>query len=108
MAKGKGMQVALPDREELAKKTLMEMADWDGNFPIPVKWLGGICMKDLHCLQIVHISGDDSCLWVANAVSALVLYYLGHDLETNTQILEKRKSYLMNPEFRQKYPFWYK
>jgi hypothetical protein len=88
-----GMHVVVPDREKLAKRILKEEAHWDGKKPIPVKWLGAAGTDDLSGIELVHTSGDDHCFWVADPISAMVLFLKGHDLERNPDVLAKRKTF---------------
>ena len=87
------MRVVASDRNKLAKKILRSEAGWDGKCPIPVKWFGGIGVDDLMGISLIHTSGDDECYWVADPVSALVLFLKGHDLEKAPEVLAKRKTF---------------
>jgi hypothetical protein len=88
------MRVVTPDREKLAKRLLKSEAGWDGKRPIPVKWLGAAGADDLGGIELVHVSGDDCCLWVADPISAMVIFLKGHDLEHDSGVLAKRKTFM--------------
>ena len=87
------MRVVVLDREKRAKRILKSETNWDGRFPIPVTWFGGVSMEELAGIDLIHTSGDDKCIWVGNAVSALVLYMKGHSLVENETVLAKRKTF---------------
>lgn len=81
-----------PDREERAKEVLKQLG-WNEKFPIPVKWDGNAKSEDLRLVNIVHTSGDDKCFWLRDAVSAVILFFLGHDLENSKEILKKQDAF---------------
>lgn len=77
-------------------------------YPIPVTLEGKAFLGELRdSLKIVHISGDDHCMWVADRESARLLVSKGHEIITDSRVLKSQAAYLQNPEFKQKYPFWY-
>ena len=76
-------------------------------YPIPISIEGNAAIRDLDQISVVHISGDDKCIWVADVESALSLIHNGHHVIKDPQILKNREAYRDNPEFHQKYPFWY-
>lgn len=77
-------------------------------YPIPFSYEGDAEIDDFKQISIVHMSGDDSCMWIADQESALSLIRKGHHVIKDPMVQEKREAYRNNPEFRQKYPFWYK
>lgn len=84
------------DREERAKRILKQEAGWDGKYPIPVSYFGASKVKELEQMDefdLIHSSGDDRCFWVNTAVSALILYFRGHDLIKDQRVLLKRKTF---------------
>ena len=87
------LRVVTLDREKRAKRILRQETNWDGKLPIPVTWFGGVSMEELAGIDLVHTSGDDKCIWVGNAVSALVLYMKGHSLVEDDAVLNKRKTF---------------
>ena len=93
----KKLRVVVLDREERAKRILKREADWDGEFPIPVSYYGGSTIEEIEelgdQLNIVHVSGDDRCLWLGDAVSASILFLLAHDLVKDPAVLAKRESF---------------
>ena len=88
-----GARIVTPDRKELAKRLLKDEAGWDGKKPIPVKWFGGAGEEDLLGIDLINTSGDDHCFWVKDPISALVLFLKGHDLEHDSGVLAKRKTF---------------
>jgi len=89
------LRVITLDKEERVRKSLMRDAGWDGKFPIPVSYFGGVKMKELddEVLNLIHVSADDHCIWVGDAVSAAFLYRRGHNLVNDPSILSKRKTF---------------
>ena len=87
------LRVVTLDREKRAKRILKQETNWDGKLPIPVEWFGGASMEELAGIDLIHTSGDDQCIWVGNAVSALVLYMKGHSLVEDGTVLAKRKTF---------------
>ena len=87
------LHVVTLDREKRAKRILKQETNWDGKLPIPITWFGGANMEELAGIDLIHTSGDDQCIWVKNAVSALVLYMKGHSLVEDKSVLAKRKTF---------------
>lgn len=87
------LHVVTLNREKRAKRILKQETNWDGKLPIPVEWFGGASMEELAGIDLVHTSGDDKCIWVGNAVSALILYMKGHSLVEDKAVLIKRKTF---------------
>jgi hypothetical protein len=86
------MRVVSPE-EERAQEILRQKAGWDGGYPIAVKWDGNAQSEDVKKVKVIQASGDDHCYWVADAVSALVLFEKGHSLETSPLVLAKRVTF---------------
>ena len=89
----KKLHIVTLDREKSAKKILERETNWDRKFPIPITWFGGASMKEFAGIDLIHTSGDDHCIWVGNAVSALVLYMKGHSIIEDKAVLAKRKTF---------------
>ena len=88
------MRVVVPNRERRAKRFLKNEAGWDGNFPIPVTYFGGVKVSELgDDFNMIHASADDQCYWVGDAVSAAILYLKGHNLVKDQTVLAKRKTF---------------
>ena len=89
------MRVVIPDEEKRAKGFLRNEAGWDGKFPIPVSYFGGAKVKELdeEMLNLIHVSADDQCIWVGDAVSAAFLYRRGHNLVMDQTVLDKRNTF---------------
>jgi hypothetical protein len=82
-----------PNKEKLAKRLLKEESKWDGKYPIPMTWFEGGRIEDLGAVDLVLISEEDKCCWIANAVSAMVLYLKGYCVVKDPKILAKRKEF---------------
>ena len=97
----KRMHVVSGDREERAVRILKMEAGWDGKFPIPVYYFGSTKLNDsvVNEIDVLHCSGDDKCLWVGTAVSALLLFFRGHDLVKDEKILAKRATFPRSENF---------
>ena len=89
-------------------RAIAELGMGEVQYPIPMSFEGNASISDLDQISVVHISGDDHCIWVADYDSALFLIHNGHHVVKDENIQQKREAYRNNPEFRQKYPFWYK
>ena len=89
------MRVVVPDREKREKGFLRNEAGWDGKFPIPVSYFGGSRVEELseEVLNLIHVSADDHCIWVGDAISAAFLYRRGHNLVMDQAVLVKRKTF---------------
>jgi len=89
------LRVVTLDKEIRARKSLKSDAGWDGKFPIPVSYFGGSRVEELddEMLNLIHVSADDQCIWVGDAVSAAFLYRRGHNLVNDPDILAKRKTF---------------
>ena len=79
---------------------------WDGKYPIPVTYEGRSTLLDLEDISYI-CSGDDHCFWAVNVESACKLLNNGHNLIKDKKVLEKRQSYLDNPDYKALYAFWY-
>ena len=86
---------------------IVELGVGKVEYPIPITYEGNATVDDLRQVSVVHLSGDDSCVWVADTESASFLIEKGHHVVKDENIQQKREAYRQNPEFRQKYPFWY-
>ena len=93
----KKLRVVVLDREERARRILKQETDWDGEFPIQFSYYGGSTIEEIgelgDQLNIIHVSGDDHCLWLGDAVSASILFLLAHDLVKDPSVLAKRESF---------------
>lgn len=81
------------NKNGLAKRILLQNTDWDGKYPIAVKWYGGSVPQDMFDINILHTSGDDRVFWVKDATSAAILFLKGHDIVNDPRILAKRKTF---------------
>lgn len=88
-------------------ESLLKERGWDGKYPIPVVLKGNVKQSDLNKIGIVNFSGDDQCLWITNAESALILLDSSHELVKDSTILAKKDAFLKNPIFKKSYPHWY-
>lgn len=86
---------------------VVELGLGEVKYPIPLSWEGNAVVGDLCHVSLVHLDGDESCMWVADRKSALFLQKKGHKILKTPEILEKQKLFRRNPEFREKYPFWF-
>ena len=88
------LRVITLDREKRAKGFLKNEAGWDGRFPIPVTYVGGVKVGELgKDFNLIHASADDQCYWVGDATSAAILYLRGHNLVKDKVVLAKRKTF---------------
>lgn len=88
------LRIVTLDREKRAKGFLKNEAGWDGKFPIPVTYSGGVKLSELgEDFNLIHASADDQCYWVGNATSAAILYLRGHNLVKDETVLAKRKTF---------------
>ena len=100
MQKRKNLQKIKDDQ---LQKVLEEV-----KYPIPVTLEGKSSLRGIEdALKIVHLSGDDKAIWVADRESARLLVSRGHAIITDSTVLRNQAAYLQNPVFKQKYPFWY-
>ena len=94
------LRVVSADREKRAKLIMIREGGWDGVYPIPMTYRGGIKASELIKIQecdedfsLLHSSGDDKCCWVGNAITACIFFIHGHDVVQDPKILAKRKTF---------------
>lgn len=88
------LRVVIPDEEELAKRFLKSDFGWDGKYPIPVSWFGCKDIKELEDIDdLIHLSGDDHCIWVGTAATAYALCNKGYSIIVEKLVLAKRKTF---------------
>ena len=94
------LRIVSPDREKRACKIMKQEGGWDGKYPIPMSYRGGIKVNELNKIQecdedfnLIHFSGDDKCFWVGNAVTACIFFIHGHDFVKDQQVLAKRETF---------------
>lgn len=96
----KTMRVFSADREKRSKRIMRNEGDWDGIYPIPMSYQGGITIGELTKLSdidedfdLIQCSGDDMCFWCGNAITASLLFICGHNFVSNPDVLAKRETF---------------